>query len=62
MRIVYFLAWWARQADDYNFTEQPPRTRGTDAFWNKEILNLNHQFQVIMEHKVAWEEGRFFGG
>jgi Ser/Thr protein kinase RdoA (MazF antagonist) len=61
MRIVYFLAWWARQADDFDFRSNHPDW-GTDAFWNKEILDLNHQFQVIMEHKVAWEEGRFFGG
>ena len=60
MRIIYFLAWWARQAHDYDFRNNHPGW-GTDAFWQKEILDLNHQFQVIMEHKVAWEEGRFFG-
>jgi Ser/Thr protein kinase RdoA (MazF antagonist) len=60
MRIIYFLAWWARQAHDYDFSNNHPGW-GTDAFWQKEILDLGHQFQVIMEHKVAWEEGRFFG-
>ncbi len=60
MRIIYFLAWWARQANDYDFRNNHPGW-GTDAFWAKEILDLGHQFQVIMEHKVAWEEGRFFG-
>jgi len=61
MRIIYFLAWRARQADDYDFRTNNPEW-GSDNFWHKEILDLSHQFQVIMEHKVAWEEGRFFEG
>jgi Ser/Thr protein kinase RdoA (MazF antagonist) len=59
MRIIYFLAWRARQMDDYDFRANNPDW-GSDNFWHKEILDLNHQYQVIMEHKVAWEEGRFF--
>ncbi|HQI00515.1 MAG TPA: serine/threonine protein kinase [Deltaproteobacteria bacterium] len=61
MRIIYFLAWVARQAGDYAFRSNHPDW-GTETFWQREIADLGHQFQVIMEHKVAWEEGRFFGG
>jgi Ser/Thr protein kinase RdoA (MazF antagonist) len=61
MRIIYFLAWLARQEGDYAFGSNHPDW-GSETFWQREISDLNHQFQVIMEHKVAWEEGRFFGG
>ncbi len=61
MRIVYFLAWTARQYHDYAFQANHPDW-GSEIFWQREISDLSHQFQVIMEHKVAWEEGRFFGG
>ncbi|HDP23818.1 MAG TPA: serine/threonine protein kinase [Deltaproteobacteria bacterium] len=60
MRIIYYLAWCARQAGDYDFRTNHPDW-GSDFFWQRELLDLGHQFQVIMEHKVAWEEGRFFG-
>lgn len=60
MRIVYYLAWCARQAEDYDFRTNHPDWGG-DTFWQKELLDMGHQFQVIMEHKIAWEEGRFFG-
>jgi Ser/Thr protein kinase RdoA (MazF antagonist) len=61
MRIIYFLAWTARQVNDYAFRSNHPDW-GSENFWLHELSDLNHQFQVIMEHKVAWEEGRFFGG
>ncbi|MCU0576218.1 MAG: serine/threonine protein kinase, partial [Desulfobacterota bacterium] len=61
MRIIYYLAWCAKQAGDYDFRTNHPDW-GSDTFWQKELLDLNHQYQVIMEHKVAWDEGRFFGG
>ncbi len=61
MRIIYFLAWTARQFHDYAFRANHPDW-GSENFWQREVSDLNHQFQVIMEHKVAWEEGRFFGG
>ncbi|MBN1635248.1 MAG: serine/threonine protein kinase [Deltaproteobacteria bacterium] len=61
MRIIYYLAWLARQVDDYDFSVSHPDWGG-EIFWEREISDLKHQFQVIMEHKVAWEEGRFFGG
>jgi Ser/Thr protein kinase RdoA (MazF antagonist) len=60
MRIIYFLAWCARQVDDYAFRSNHPDW-GSEIFWQHEISDLKHQLQVIMEHKVAWEEGRFFG-
>ncbi|HHO76269.1 MAG TPA: serine/threonine protein kinase [Deltaproteobacteria bacterium] len=61
MRIIYFLSWCARQVNDYAFRSNHPDWGG-EIFWQREIADLKHQFQVIMEHKVAWEEGRFFGG
>ncbi len=61
MRIIYFLAWTARQFNDYAFRANHPDW-GSEIFWQREISDLSHQYQVIMEHKVAWEEGRFFGG
>jgi Ser/Thr protein kinase RdoA (MazF antagonist) len=61
MRIIYFLAWLARQVDDYAFRANHPDW-GSENFWHHEVSDLKHQFQVIMEHKVAWEEGRYFGG
>jgi len=41
-----------------------PSRRPTDGRFgeNPNRVQKHHQFQVIMEHKVAWEEGRFFGG
>jgi Ser/Thr protein kinase RdoA (MazF antagonist) len=60
MRIIYYLAWTARQYNDYAFRTNNPDW-GSENFWHHEISDLGHQFQVIMEHKVAWEEGRFFG-
>ncbi|HOM29926.1 MAG TPA: serine/threonine protein kinase [Deltaproteobacteria bacterium] len=59
MRFIYYLAWCARQSADYDFRTNHPDW-GTDGFWQRELLDLHHQRQVIMEHKVAWEEGRFF--
>lgn len=61
MRIMYYLTWCARQLHDLDFRTNHPDWGGEN-FWQKEILDLKHQFQVIMEHKVAWDEGRFFGG
>jgi len=57
MRIIYYLAWCSRQKQDYQFQTNHPNW-GDDLFWEREIFDLNHQFQVIMEHKVDWEENR----
>ncbi|MGB4109004.1 MAG: serine/threonine protein kinase [Desulfomonilia bacterium] len=61
MRIIYYLTWCARQLDDHDFRANHPDW-GSENFWHREISDISHQFQVIMEHKVAWDEGRFFGG
>ena len=55
MRIVYYLAWCARQAHDNQFRLDQPDW-GSERFWEREIIDLRHQLQVIMEHKVAFEE------
>jgi len=49
MRIIYFLTWSAMQARDYNF-EQNFSAWGTQAFWIKEIEDLNYQLERIGEH------------
>jgi len=54
MRIIYYLAWCARQADDLDFRRDHPDW-GNDNFWSGELTDLRHQFQVIMEHKDEWE-------
>lgn len=59
MRIIYYLAWCARQHDDYDFRSNHPDW-GSEAFWHREIIDLRHQRQVIMEHLRAWDEGTFF--
>ena len=46
MRMIYYLAWCARQARDAAFLQHHPDW-GTHAFWAKEIGDLEHQFEVI---------------
>lgn len=46
MRMVYFLAWRARQRNDYWFRSSFPDW-GTKAFWLKEIEDLRDQARVI---------------
>ncbi len=46
MRIIYFLAWCARQYDDYQFSSRLPDW-GNDAFWRKEINDLEAQYEII---------------
>lgn len=46
MRMVYFLAWRARQRHDYWFASSFPDW-GTKAFWLKEIEDLRDQARVI---------------
>jgi len=52
MRMIYFLAWQARQRDDFAFAERYPGW-GTGAFWLREIEDLSTQFRVISDH---WTE------
>ncbi len=48
MRIIYFLAWCSRQANDFHFKNNFPGW-GTDSFWSIEINTLTNQLQVIVE-------------
>ena len=51
MRIIYFLAWCARQIDDLQFRNNFPDW-GTDKFWENEILDLKKQLEEIKEEGV----------
>ena len=46
MRILYFLAWCSRQVGDANFDRNFPDW-GSDAFWCKEVADLQRQLSVI---------------
>lgn len=48
MRIIYFLAWCARQSRDYQFRSHFPDW-GTEGFWRKEIADLGRQYRHILE-------------
>ena len=48
MRMIYFLAWCARQYDDFHFRHNFPEW-GTDQFWEKEVLDLKNQYEEIRE-------------
>ncbi len=46
MRIIYFLAWCARQVHDYKFRQDHPQW-GSDVFWRNEIRDLWMQHELI---------------
>lgn len=46
MRMIYFLSWISRQAGDYNFEQHFPGW-GTDAFWQREIGDLERQLALV---------------
>jgi Ser/Thr protein kinase RdoA (MazF antagonist) len=46
MRMIYFLAWQKRQLNDPRFRQQNPEW-GSDAFWQQELRDLEHQFHMI---------------
>lgn len=48
MRMIYYLAWSARQRDDRRFRESFPAW-GTSAFWVKEIEDVRTQLAVIAD-------------
>ena len=48
MRMIYYLAWSARQRYDRRFRESFPMW-GTEAFWIKEIEDLRTQLEIIFE-------------
>jgi len=49
MRIIYFLAWCSRQVNDFKFRSDYPDW-GSDAFWQREVVDLTSQLEVIQEH------------
>jgi Ser/Thr protein kinase RdoA (MazF antagonist) len=48
MRMIYFLAWRARQRNDFWFRESFP-TWGNEAFWIKELSDLRDQAEMVNE-------------
>jgi len=46
MRIIYFLSWCSTQVNDYKFQHNFPEWGG-DAFWRREISDLQHQLELI---------------
>ena len=48
MRMIYFLAWRARQRNDYWFRESFPQW-GTEAFWIKETEDLQEQAALVRD-------------
>ncbi len=50
MRMIYFLAWQARQREDYSFHRSFPDW-GTKAFWIKEVEDLRTQ-QARIAHEL----------
>lgn len=52
MRLIYFLAWCARQSGDFRFRNNFPDW-GTDAFWRREIADLERQLRTTVNHLEA---------
>ena len=48
MRMIYYLAWCARQAGDYSFERNHPGW-GNDHFWQAEVTDLRTQLDEIKE-------------
>lgn len=48
MRMIYYLAWCARQARDAAFLQNHPDW-GSRAFWARELADLEAQYAVILE-------------
>ena len=52
MRMLYYLAWSARQRHDHRFQESFPQW-GSKAFWEKELEDLHTQIAVIRDELEA---------
>ena len=52
MRMIYFLAWCARQSRDFKFKIDFPDW-GTNSFWKTEINDLRNQLAVIENSNTA---------
>ena len=48
MRIIYFLAWCSRQANDLHFRNNFPDW-GSESFWSIEINGLTNQLHIIVD-------------
>jgi Ser/Thr protein kinase RdoA (MazF antagonist) len=46
MRIIYFIAWCSRQANDYKFKTTFPNW-GSELFWQTEVKDLSQQLDLI---------------
>ena len=55
MRMLYYLAWQARQRDDARFREAQPGW-GSKAFWLLEIEDLRNQLEVIRDEAAEGAE------
>jgi Ser/Thr protein kinase RdoA (MazF antagonist) len=53
MRMIYFLAWCAKQSEDYSFRTHYPDWGG-DSFWMSEIADLETQKSAIDEASSSW--------
>lgn len=53
MRIIYFLAWCARQYDDFQFKNHFPNW-GSEDFWAKEVRDLERQFTFLPKTKRSF--------
>ena len=48
MRMIYYLAWCARQAHDHDFRKNHPEW-GSAAFWTRELADLEAQVRLLSE-------------
>jgi len=48
MRLLYFLAWCAKQEKDLKFQANFPNW-GSDSFWREEINDLRKQLEIIKQ-------------
>jgi len=46
MRMLYFLAWCSRQANDPNFARRFPDW-GSDTFWRQQAVDLREQLDAL---------------
>ena len=55
MRMIYYLAWCARQSHDAAFQQNHPDW-GSRAFWSKELADLEEQLAVIRDESQTGNE------
>ncbi len=52
MRMIYFTSWCSTQIDDSKFLHNFPHW-GSTGFWEKEITDLEQQYQIIYENTLV---------